>query len=215
VSQSKFLAIRLTMHEPLGSLWGRGFRMARPDINLEDLALRMCALDERAYGEFAEHFGPRFRAAFVKRGLPFADAEELAVSCVLDIALKVSTYRPVNGRGFEAWVFTLAHRSLRNWWWARESAGSDSEDLLPHLSAEDEVENDAGLIFAVHEALAQLSEAGRAIIQAVNFCEQTVAEVGATIGLSERAAQVRHQPALKRLRAILARDERIIRHPDR
>jgi RNA polymerase sigma factor (sigma-70 family) len=189
--------------------------MSQSNINLEDLPRRMCECDERAFVEFAELFSPRFRAAFVKRGLTTVDAEELAISCVTDIALKVSRYRPVNGRGFEVWVFTLARHSLMDWWRARRFAASSFEDVPPHLSAEDEVENNAGLVSAVREALAQLSEADRTIIEAVDFREETVAEASATIGLSEPAARVRRHRALKRLQAILARDERIIRLLDR
>lgn len=192
-------------------------RRTRSDVNMEDLARRMCELDERAYQEFSDCFGYRFRSLFFRRGLQLSDAEDLAVSCVTDIALKVEQYHPVEGGSFEAWVFTLARRALIDWWRARRAAEPLSEDLpsdFPSdLPFDDEPVHDSELTSAVNDALARLSEADRVVIETKNFSgEQTFAEAGVTLGLSAGAARVRHHRALKRLQELLEQDQRIVRH---
>jgi RNA polymerase sigma factor (sigma-70 family) len=191
-------------------------RMARSDMNMEDLARRMCELDELAFRDFADHFGSRFRSLFFRRGLQFSDAEDLAVSCVTDIALKVEQYQPVEEGSFEAWVFTLAHRALIDWWRVRRNTESLSEDFPSELSFDDEPIQESDLTSAVRDALAQLSEADRTVIEIKNFMgEQTFAEAGAVLGLSAGAARVRHHRALKRLQTLLEKDSRIVKHLDR
>jgi RNA polymerase sigma factor (sigma-70 family) len=191
-------------------------RTAGSDMNMEDLARRMCELDELAFQEFADYFGSRFRSIFFRRGLLFSDAEDLAVSCVTDIALKVEQYHPIEGKSFEAWVFTLARRALIDWWHARWATVSISEDFPSDLSFDDEPGRDSELTSAVKDALARLSETDRAVIETKNFMgEQTFAEAGAALGLSAGAARVRHHRALKRLQALLEQDVRIVRHLDR
>src|SRR5437868_3522796 len=81
----------------------------------EDLARRMIALEEPAFQEFFDVFAPRFRAFFISKGMTWADAEELAISCVSDVALKIDKYKPLEGVSFEAWVFTLARHARSDW----------------------------------------------------------------------------------------------------
>jgi RNA polymerase sigma factor (sigma-70 family) len=191
-------------------------RTARSDMNMEDLARRMCELDELAFQEFSDHFSFRFRSLFFRRGLLFSDAQDLAASCVTDIALKVEQYHPVAGGSFEAWVFTLARRALTDWWRARRVTESLSEDFPSDLPFDDEPDQESELTSAVRDALARLPEADRAVIETKNFMgEQTFAEAGATLGLSAGAARVRYHRALKRLQALLEKDSRIVRHLDR
>src|SRR3954468_17271177 len=61
---------------------------ADPD-DWEQISEAMKAGVEDAYLRFSEHFGPKFYAQFRLRGLSPGDAEDLAISCVTDIALKV------------------------------------------------------------------------------------------------------------------------------
>jgi hypothetical protein len=49
----------------------------------------MLALDADAYYEVAEVSGSSLRRLFLQSGLPASDAEDLATSCMTDIALKV------------------------------------------------------------------------------------------------------------------------------
>jgi RNA polymerase sigma factor (sigma-70 family) len=163
----------------------------------------MCEFDERAFQEFAHIFGPRLRALFIKSGLRYLDAEDLTVSCVTDIALKVGKYRPADGGGFDAWVFTLARHSLIDWLRNHSLNKCISEELAPRVLAKDEPE----LIASVSDALAQMPENDRAVIAAKNFDgERTFAEVAAELGLLVGTARMRYHRALKRLQALLERD---------
>jgi RNA polymerase sigma factor (sigma-70 family) len=187
--------------------------VARSDINMEDLARRIVELDESAYNEFADIFAPRFRALFSRRGLTRTDAEDLAASCVTDIALKVKQYRTQKDGGFKAWVYTLAHRELIKWWRSRHPADSLSETLAAEPPADEELDSDSELTSAVKDAMAQLSEGYRAIIKIKDMGgEQTYAEVGEALGVCEGTARVRHHRALRRLQAILEKDARVVSH---
>src|SRR5436309_5189539 len=126
--------------------------------DLEMLSQRMAAMEEDALREFGDRFGPRFRSFFLSHGLPVADAEDLAVSCVTDIALKIGRYDPERGGRFEAWVFTLARRGLVDWWRRYRPA----ETLPEHLTAPGpeaaESDNLPAVVGAVREAVVRLSQ---------------------------------------------------------
>jgi RNA polymerase sigma-70 factor (ECF subfamily) len=186
-------------------------RAARSDIDMEDLARRMVELDEPAYDEFARTFGWRFRAFFRKRGLTYTDAEDLAVSCVTDIALKVDQYRPIEDGSFKGWVFTLAHRYLFDWWRGHRTAESLSDTLPADFPADEEPDSDSAHTSAVKDAMAHLSEDDQAIIRLKDMSgEQTYDEVAKALGVRAGTARVRHHRALKRLQVVLEKDERMV-----
>lgn len=184
-------------------------RVAKYVNDIDSLAARMLALEEEAFTDFARVFGPRFRAYFIRRGLPVVDAEDLAVSCVTDIALKIEKYKPVAGGGFEAWVFTLARRALFDWWRERRATEPLPDDLPAPLPGEPE-EGELAVVEAVRDAVAQLPEADQALIELRDLGgEYTYSEISQQLGLSPQGARVRHFRALKRLKSILEKDPRI------
>jgi hypothetical protein len=69
--------------------------------DIESLPARMAALEDDGFREFALYFGPRFRAFFLRRGLPEMEAEDLSVSCVTDVSLKIDKYDPHRGGHFD------------------------------------------------------------------------------------------------------------------
>jgi RNA polymerase sigma-70 factor, ECF subfamily len=187
-------------------------RVARSTKEIEGLAARMAASEEQAFVEFADTFGPRLRSLFIKRGLSTANAEDLAVSCITDIALKVERYKSIREGGFEAWVFTLARNYLIDWLRAQRNSEPLSDDLAAPTFSDDEIEPELDIILAVGDALAQLSETDRTLIRLRHLVEDhTYAEIGENLGISTETARVRHFRALKRLKALLETDERIRR----
>lgn len=189
---------------------------ARSDIDVEDLARRMTLLEEQAFCEFAEIFGPRFRAFFIKRGLTRSDAEDVAVSCVTDIALKVERYRALPGGSFERWVFTFARNYLVDWWRNRHSYYSLYDDSQlsdsswSDFRSDDGLEPDSDAVLAVRDAMVKLSETDRTLIRLRNLeGESTYTDVGRQLGISSGNARVRHFRALKRLKSLLEKDPRI------
>jgi RNA polymerase sigma factor (sigma-70 family) len=178
---------------------------ARINPEAERLPERMVALEDRAYQEFADHFGPRFRALFLHCGLVASDAEDLAVSCITDIALKVGRYRRSEGN-FEAWVFLLARRALVDWWRRHRP----TQPLLEDLSAEESAAPDPDLLQSVREALAKLSEDDQTIICLRDFgTEHSYAEIAQRLGIQTGAARTRHLRALQRLESLLGQDARV------
>ena len=191
--------------------------MTRSDINMEDLAQRMSTLDERAFSEFSDIFGPRFRRHFVKRGLNITDAEDLSVSCITDIALKANQYPPANGN-FEGWVFTLARHYLVDWWRSGQQLSAHlSDDDLPLETPEAEtVEPNMDVVSAVREAMENLSEGDKQIIRVRDLeGASTFAEIGKELKITAGAARVRHMRALERLEALLDQDIRIEKYLER
>jgi RNA polymerase sigma-70 factor (ECF subfamily) len=189
-------------------------RLTRSKENLAGLASRMVAADELAFAEFAEYFGPRFRALFVNRGLSISDAEDLAVSCVTDTALKVDKYRAEENGNFEGWVFTVARHYAADWWRRRKFgtvAIEESVTAMAPLVDPEETKPNENVVDAVRDALRQLPEADVILIKFRNLGpEHTFAELAERIGISQEAARVRHFRALKRLKSLLEVDPRIV-----
>lgn len=188
-------------------------RVARSIKELEGLATRMADSEEDAYSEFADTFGPRLKAFFVKRGLAASDAEDLAVSCVTDISLKVDKYKPLKEGGFEAWVFTLARHSLIDWLRSRRESEPLPDDLpAPPFEYNEDAEFEIDITLAVREAVYQLPSSDQALIQLRHLgAESTYKEIADQLNISPESARVRHFRAMKRLKVILEEDDRIIR----
>jgi len=176
---------------------------------MKDLAHRMAALEEDAFLQFSEIFGPRFRRLFLNKGLSLTDAEDLAVSCVTDIALKVGQYRAEKGN-FEAWIFTLARHYLIDWWRHQHPDAQISDDLLDIPLPEEAVQPNFEVVSAITQALERLSDKDQEIIRLKDMgAETSFDDVGRQLGINTGAARVRHLRALERLEKLLEKDERI------
>lgn len=191
-------------------------RVARSDKYMEDLATRMLGFEDEAFLEFAEIFGPRLRSFFIRRGLPAGEADDLSVSCVTDISLKVNKYTSVREGGFSSWVFALAHNSMADWWRARHASEPMPENLgaAPPQQQSDEGgeggEGDSEVVLAVRHALSLLSESDRSVVMLREMGgDYAFDEIGELLGIRGDAARVRHHRALKKLKAILEEDPRV------
>jgi RNA polymerase sigma-70 factor (ECF subfamily) len=185
-------------------------RVARSTQEVESLATRMAASEELAYAEFADTYGPRIRSFLLRRGLSSADAEDLAVSCVTDIALKVEKYRAMKPGGFDAWVFTIARHQLIDWIRSRKNTESLPDNLAAPAPPDPDIVPDIEASQAVNEAISQLSKNDQLIVRLRHLVEErTYAEIGEQLNISTETARVRHFRALKRLKSILESDVRI------
>jgi len=189
------------------------------DDDFKDLAEGLAKLDPGAIQRFADVFGRRFCVYFLKRGLRPSEAEDLAVNCVTDIALKVPHYyRPQQAGGFERWVFVLAYRALIGWIRARPPmpVGTPEEiapaDKIVKLRTEEDSPQLLAVIEAVHEALQQLSPSEGAVVELRDLSvPHDYEEIGRLLGIPPGTARVYHHRALKQLRGILEGDPRIHR----
>ena len=167
-------------------------------------------MEDQAFREFGDIFGPRLRAFFLVHGLAVSDAEDLAVSCVTDIALKVEKYKPMKDGGFEAWIFTIARHTLVNWWRNYRATVPLPDDLPTQEPPSDELGLNMEVILAVTDAVAQLSEIDRTIVQLRDLgVENTYAEISERLCIPSGTVRVRHFRALKKLQSLLQRDQRI------
>ena len=189
-----------------------GARDTNGKVKIETLPVRMLALEDAAFQEFADYFGPPFRALFIRHGLPPVDAEDLAISCITDIAMRVRKYKRVEGKSFAAWVFKIAKNAMVDWW---KNAGMTREGIqgLQQLTASGSHDNECPrheVVCAVQEALFALTAQQREIIFLRDLEEErSYAEIGTVLQIPEGTARVRHKRALENLRSILVVDPRI------
>jgi len=181
-----------------------------PNPNPQELWQRMVNLEEDAYRDFADLFGRRFRSIFMSRGLPMADAEDLAATCVTDIALKVGRYDPRRG-SFGAWVFTLARHALADWWRQHRTSLPFSDRPTPQPPSEEEPEESRSeVVAAVREAMTQIPERDQVLLRMRNLeAVQPYSAIAERLGIRPETARVRHLRALRRLKAILGKDPRV------
>lgn len=181
---------------------------------LEDLWQRMVLLEDNAYREFSDLFGWRFRSFFMSRGVPMAEAEDLAVDCVTDVALKVNRYDPEKGR-FGAWVYTLARHALADWWRRHRTSLPLSDETAAaeyqrDSIAEEPTERQTDIVDAVREAMAQIPEHDQILVRMRELeSDQPYSAIAKRLGIRTGTARVRHHRALRRLKTILGKDPRI------
>jgi RNA polymerase sigma-70 factor (ECF subfamily) len=183
--------------------------VARSNFDTGDLATRMLSLEDDAFKKFAQLFGPRFRAYFQRGGLSPADAEDLAVSCVTDIALKIEKYEQKEGASFSAWVFSISRNYLADWWRKNRQMEPLPTDLSVNDVKADEMTQSPSVI-AVREAISTMTEDEQEIIRLRHFgLEHSYREIGNQFGITSDAARVRHFRALQKLQRVLEKDFRI------
>lgn len=189
---------------------------------LESLAVRLKAYlagesdDESVFLEFARYFRSRFAAHFRHKGLTEFDALDLAENCTTDFALKADQYQTTESGSFEAWVFTLMHHALADWYrrrvatepLAEQPASTERKKLQRRRIAR--ITPDRNVIAAVRAALSQLKERDRALIELRDFIEEhSYEEIAALLGRTSNALSTQHHRLLAKLRAMLEQDPRM------
>ncbi|MGE3822031.1 MAG: RNA polymerase sigma factor [Isosphaeraceae bacterium] len=184
-----------------------GERDVRDD--LDDLATRMKAGEERAFVEFADEVGPWLRRRFLARGLSSADAEAMAVSAVSDVVMRLGKFATREGGGFRTWVWTVALNTYRDQ--ARKRGPGlleDAEALAdpgrfdPFPEEEDGVA--LALVAAVREGIEGLGEPDRIIVRCkLDDPDRTYGDIGESMGMKPGTVRVRHHRALLKLANVL------------
>lgn len=172
----------------------------------------MCSRDYEAYEEFFETFTPQFRAMYMAKGMRVAEAEDLAVSAASDVAVNVEKYESRDDSSFEAWAFTIARNAYAEQFKDKDGPYLQSlpETLVAPEPVEKNVAREATIVEAVQEALEQLSETDKLIIQLRYFGEdRSFKEIGEVLGIATGTARQRHHRAMPRVEEILKNDARI------
>jgi RNA polymerase sigma factor (sigma-70 family) len=175
------------------------------DSNLDQLPNRMKNLETDSDRDFSAVFGPRFRRFFIHLGSPPADAEDLAITCVTDVWLKIDRFVDRGPGSFEAWAFRVA----RNTWIDERRRERGMQAIADDFPDKDEPKFPTGpapeMTEAVIAALDGLSEMDRTIIRLKYLeGELSFADIGRELGLTEVAARVRHHRAIQTLRSRLS-----------
>jgi RNA polymerase sigma factor (sigma-70 family) len=170
-------------------------------VELDEIAKRVQRADpdQAAIRELADTLGPMLFGLYLARGLSPTDAEDLAVSVVNDIILKIDQFQPRGQGSFFRWASTVALNALRDLF---RQHGPVSTSELEDVPAREVPtgEEPFELIQTVREAIDQLNEPDRAIVTArLDEPDLTFDAVGRQVGLSGGAARVRYFRALAKL----------------
>src|SRR5262245_4080433 len=132
----------------------------------ESLHARMCAWEEKAFEEFSDTFGPRLRAFLIKKkGMKVADAEDLAVTCISEISLKVDQYEARDEGSFEGWVYTIAGNMHADWLKKNPVTDPLPENIVAPEPVEEDLARKATIISVLQQAMEQVSETDQMIVQ--------------------------------------------------
>ena len=193
-----------------------------PENQMEILAVRLAQGEAEAFWELFDIFGPRLVAFFTRRGVPEADAENLALECLQTVRRQIGKYKQLEEGSFTGWIFTMARRKRIDWWRRNGTTIPLEDGMLKNLTVdetqllellialEEDHEPPDVTSRAVHDALKQLSEADQEVIR-LRFIDARLdnAEIAARLGIQVNAAKTRLSRALRRLKSILEKDPRI------
>lgn len=162
------------------------------------LRVRDCR-DRTAFAALFRHFAPRVKAFLMKSGAGEALAEECAQDVMATVWQKAALYDPARA-SVATWVFTIARNRRID---ALRRARPEPEDLPwgPEPEPDQaEVYEAAQETRRLGEAIAQLPEKQRALIERAYFGELSHTEIAAETGLPLGTIKSRIRLALERLR---------------
>ncbi|MCB9525910.1 MAG: sigma-70 family RNA polymerase sigma factor [Myxococcales bacterium] len=170
---------------------------------LADAMGRYADGDARAFDHVYRELAPAVRACLHRWTGP-SHVDDLCQKTFLRVHRARHRYRP--GAPVGAWVLTIARNlaidELRKRGTQRDRTTPEGE--LPDVAAEPpEPEPDAEVIAAVRDAIAQLPESQRRVIELHKLDERPFAEIAAELGINEGAARVRAHRAYDKLRKLL------------
>ncbi|MBO0698068.1 MAG: sigma-70 family RNA polymerase sigma factor, partial [Zavarzinella sp.] len=90
--------------------------------------LRADPADARSWAEFVDHYGPRILIWCRAWGLQDADAQDVAQTVLLKLAVKLRDFAYDPTRSFRAWLKTVAQHAWLDFLDARKRAGQGSGD---------------------------------------------------------------------------------------
>lgn len=180
-----------------------------PTIDNDDWTVAMLALrdrqDRQAFAALFRHFAPRVKAFLMKGGATAAQAEECAQDVMATLWNKAHLFDPERA-SVATWIFTIARNrridAIRR---ARRPEPEDlpwgpepEPDQLEVLAQQQDTER-------LGQALAQLPQKQRDLIERAYFGELTHSEIALETGLPLGTIKSRLRLALDRLRHELKR----------
>lgn len=173
----------------------------RDDHSFDEHARRMKAgTDDAAFAAFADEAGPWLRRRLMSIGLTPADAEDLAVSVITDVVLRIHKFEPREAGGFRAWVWRVAFNAHVDTRRGRRTLPLKGDQVIPEPDRADEDDDTPALVEAVRQAVDALGEPDGTIIRRkLDDASLTFNELGQAIGMKEGTVRVRHHRAMAKL----------------
>ena len=168
-----------------------------------DLACRAREGDRTAFNRLMQRHAPRLVSFLERQVGSRADAEDVAQNTF--IAIHRNLHRFDESRTFTTWMFVIARnkakdhhrrRAVLNWVGLEENAAAAPVDL----ASPERIASDRDELARVDSAIRDLPEGLRTPLLLSVIDGMSHAEIGAVMGLSEKAAEVRVYRARKRLR---------------
>ncbi|MHC4342970.1 MAG: sigma-70 family RNA polymerase sigma factor [Planctomycetota bacterium] len=185
--------------------------------DLEDLLRRAAAGDRQAAGKLARRYEAPLRAAIHRRLGPDlhakVDTDDIFQSTIFESVQDLGGFRYRGEQAFLGWLTTLAERRIRDK--ARYHRAGKRDQRREHpLPAESELAGErttptqgavrAELTEQLREAMAQLPDADRQIVELHSFQGLGFKEVAERLGLADKnAARYAFQRALNRIEELL------------
>ncbi len=156
--------------------------------------------DQAAFAELFRHFAPRVKGFLLKSGASETEAEECTQDAMATLWRKAHLFDPTRA-SVATWVFTIARNRRIDL--LRKSRRPEPEDLPWGPEAEPDQEDVVALrqeTEKLGEALKQLPEKQRELVEKAYFGDLSHSEIAAETGLPLGTIKSRIRLALERLR---------------
>ncbi|MBR9826564.1 MAG: RNA polymerase sigma factor [Alphaproteobacteria bacterium] len=175
----------------------------------EQLAIRARDGDAQAFNRLMQRHAPRLVQFLGRQVGSRADAEDVAQNTFIAIHRNLARYDP--SRSFVTWMFFIARNKARDHHRRRAVMNwiglEDREALLPAETPDPEqVTGDKAELARAGAVLKTLPEGLRTPLLLSAVEGLSLAEIGAVMGISSKAAEVRVYRARKRLKELFARE---------
>ena len=185
--------------------------MSHRDAELADLLRAALAGDQRAYGRFLQEITPILRGIVRARGDQFGPEgqEDIVQDILLSVHAKRHTWTvtaPVL-----PWLYAIARYKVIDAQRRRRHRNHDPLDpLIDRIAAEPHADDVTAAMAARDSAVLidQLDQRSARIVRAVSIEGNSTAEVGERLSMSEGAVRVALHRAIKRLGAIVRKEDR-------
>ena len=171
----------------------------------DDELVRRARTDRAAFGALYERYVDRIYSYLLYRTANPADAEDLTARVFFQALQHLDTFEE-RGLPFSAWLFTIAHNLVANYYRDRARRPTSSLDAAgnaaappPPLSTED--------VQAIRQAIAQLPPERQHLILLKYAQGMSNAEIARAMGRSEGAIKSLLRRTLDQLRRLLSAQE--------
>lgn len=180
-----------------------------PPEGLTDLLERAVSGEDSAWSELIGMYGRRVFALARSRLGSHDAAEEVTQSVFVTIARKVTGGEYEESGRFEAWLFRVAMNRIRDEIRKRRRSIVESNGHVPESVAGSPALGSTGQedLTALRQALEELTDADREIIELRHHGQLSFREIAEMTGEPMGTLLARHHRALRKLRALLEKDE--------